>query len=372
MPGIDERTLLRLIHDGCDSEMVRFRLRYAEADSTIKYLRPLIGLERCYPRFLPTQKSGRWSTKEPPLTNFSSDCINPECKQAGTNHRNTTKDCWSLRDVVVPDEGQFFIHWDWNAIEARLAAAYSGDEEDIELFEKDADIHTVTYTKMAGLPPPPNVMDPYRDPVCAEWRRQTGMLTKDCWQRQGGKTNRYALAYASDERGIHQARGIDDLARQAGLDRKGVEAMAKAYLTSKPKLLAWKRRVWKQIIDTQEVRTPLGRRKRLFVTADERAQYLKTGRATESCRQGLNHMAQAQVAGQMNRVIIDIKKHYPESRLAYQAHDGLTMVFPESSKPWPAIKPLVERRWQITEEHAITSVAEWEIIYSDGSREGLR
>ncbi len=372
MPGIDERTLLRLIHDGCDSEMVRFRLRYAEADSTIKYLEPLVGLERAHPNFLPTQKNGRWSTKNPPLANFSADCINPRCPRQGTEHRATTKECWSLRDVVVPDEGFFFLHWDWSAIEAKLAAAYSEDDDDLELFRLDADIHTVTFCKMYGHPVPPNLIDPYRDPRCAEWRRVTGLLVKDCWERTAAKTSRYSLAYGTDERAIHQAKDVDKLAREAGLDRKGIEAMAKAYLDSKPKLVAWKRRVWRQIMDTQEVRTPLGRRKRLFVTQEERQQYMRTGRATAACREGLNHLASAQVAGMMNRTIISIKTRWPESRLAYQAHDGWVGVFPESVNPWPDMKEIVEREWDCGNGRSIKSTAEFECIHSDGSHEELR
>lgn len=373
MPGIDERTLLRLVHDGCDSEMVRYRLRYAEGDSVLKYLRPLVGLERAHARYLPTQKSGRWSTKEPPWPNFSNDCINPTCELQGTDHRvGAAKMCWSLRDIVVPDPGYMFIHFDYEAIEAKLAAGYSGDEEDLDLFARGADIHTWTLCSMFGLPKPKNVMNPYKAPEDADWRAATGLQVKDTWQRTGAKTCRFSLAYGSDERAIFQAKSIDQLAREAGLDRKGIEDMARRYLDSKPKLTAWKRRMWRHIIDKQEVRTPLGRRKRLFVSAEERAQFLKTGRATVSCREGTNHMAQAQVAGMLNRTIIAIKARWPESRLAMNLHDGFVGVFPETTKVWPDIRELVERDWELFDGVKIKSTAEFEIVYSDGRHEALR
>ena len=197
------------------------------------------------------------------------------------------------------------------------------------------------------------------------------MQVKGCWQRQAAKTARYSLAYGTDERAIHQAKDIDLLARMAKLDRKGIEAMAKAYLKSKPKLVAWKYRVWEQIMDTQEVRTPLGRRKRLFVTEEERLAFRRTRKATESCRQGLNHLAQGQVAGMMNRTIIAIKARWPESRLAFQAHDGLTMVFPEATEAWPEVRGLVEREWVAGEGRTVISTAEYEKIYSDGTKEHL-
>src|SRR3990167_2115390 len=201
MPGIDEKTLLRLKADGWVSDMLDYRLVYSSLDSVIKYVAPLLGLDRIHPRYLPTQKSGRWSTKEPPLPNFSDDCINPQCaRRTIEEHRAGSQGCWSLRDVVVPEPGFWFLKWDWQAIEAKLAAAYSGDDEDLDLFAQNADIHTVTYCKMYGYPIPPNVMDPYRSPECAGWRERTGLLVKDTWQRTAAKTSRYSLAYGTDER----------------------------------------------------------------------------------------------------------------------------------------------------------------------------
>lgn len=369
MPSVDEKTLLRLRHDGYDSPLIDYRLRHEELASTIKYLAPLKGRERVYPRYLPTQKSGRWSITGPPLPTFSADCINPECSLWGTDHRTGGSACWSLRDVIVPDIGWYMIHWDYEAIEAKLAAAYSGDDEDLDLFARRADIHTVTLCKMFGLSIPENVMNPFKDEA---WKAATGLQHKDCWQRTGAKTCRFSLAYGSDERAIHQAKDIDKLARAAGLDKAGIEKMAKGYLQSKPKLLAWKRRVWNQIMETQEVRTPLGRRKRLFVSEQEYVSYKKTGKATQACREGLNHLAQGQVASMMNRAIIAIKQRWPESRLAFQAHDGWYGLFPETTDPWPELRGLVEREWDCGNGRSIVSTADFERITADGHHEALR
>lgn len=371
MPGVSEKELTKLAHEGWDSEIIRLRLQFAEADSVIKYVKPLVGVQRAHPRYLPTQKSGRWSTKNPPLPNFSANCINPQCP-VQEEHRAVREGCWSLRDVVRPDPGTYFIHWDWSAIEAKLAAAYSGDDEDLDLFARDADIHTVTYCKMYGYTLPPNIMDPHKSPECAEWRATMKWAGKDGWTRSSAKCCRYSLAYGADERAIHQAKDVDKLARLAGLDKKGIEAMAKAYLDSKPNLTAWKRRVWDGILRTQEVRTPLGRRKRLFITEEEREQYRRTGRATASCKEGLNHLAQGQVADMMNLTIIAIKKRWPECRLAFQAHDGHTSVWPEGVNPWPELREIVERTWQVGEGRTITSTADFERINANGTHEELK
>ena len=374
MAGISERELLKLKADGWQSDLMDMRLRYAEIDSVLKYVRPLVGQGRAHPRMLPTQKSGRWSTKEPPLVNFSANCINPDCPtlQAGVEHKAVSGVCWSLRDTVQPDPGTYFIKWDWSAIEARLAAAYSEDDEDLDLFERGADIHTATLCKMYGIPQPPDIMSPYKAESCAAWRVETGLTNSQCWQRTGAKTSRYSLAYGADERAIHQAKDVDKLAQDAGLDKKGIEAMAKAYLTSKPKLVAWKYRVWNQIIDTQEVRTPLGRRKRLFVTEEERAQWKRTRKATHACKEGLNHLAQGQVADMMNLTIIAIKRRWPESRLAFQSHDGHCSVWPEGVDPFPEIKEIVERSWSMGNGRSVRSIADWSIVRDDGSHEEVR
>lgn len=367
---VGEKELLKLKHEGWSSEMIEYRLRYAALDSVMKYLNPLVGLERVHCQYLPTQKSGRWSTTNPPLPNFSANCINPRCSRVGVEHR-AGGECWSLRDVIVPDPGFWFLKWDWSAIEAKLAAAYSGDDEDLDLFARNADIHVATLCRMWKYPLPSDLMDPHRNPECAEWRKIMDWAGKDDWRRVGAKTSRYSLAYGADERAIHQAKDIDKLAQQAGLDKAGIEAMAKAYLDSKPKLKVWKRTVWDQIMATHEVRTPLGRRKRLFVTSEEYTNYKKTGRAGSACKEGLNHLAQGQVAGMMNRTIIAIKKRWPCSRLAFQAHDGHLSVWPDSVNPWPEIREVVERTWDCGNGRTIKSTADWQRVNSDGSHEEL-
>lgn len=368
MPSIAEKALQKLKHEGWTSDILDLRLRYSELESTRKYLAPLLGLERVHCRYLPTQKSGRWSIKNPPLPTFSADCINPECSLAGTDHRTGGSACWSLRDLVIPDPGTYFIHWDWEAIEAKYAAAYSGDDEDLELFRQRADIHTWTLCKMYGLPLPTNVMNPYSD---VAWVSATGLPHKDSWQRTGAKTCRFSLGYGVNEYAILEAKDFDKLLRAAGMTQAEGLKMAKAYLDSKPKLKQWKRAVWKQIYETHEVRTPLGRRKRLFISESEYVQWRKTGRAGPAGKQGLNHLAQGQVASMMNRTIIAIKQRWPESRLAFQAHDGWYGVFPETTNPWPELRGIVEREWGCGNGRSVVSTADFERITVDGKHEVL-
>lgn len=371
MHTVSERELLRLKYEGCESLLIDFRLRHEELGTTVKVLTPLLGRSRVHPHYLPTQASGRWSITKPNLPGFSDACINPECIRTGGTH-SAGKGCWSTRDVIVPDPGWYFLKFDWQAIEAKLAAGYSEDDEDLDLFARDADIHTVTYCKMYGLPLPPNVMDPYGDPECAFWRAETGLHDKGVWERHAAKTTRYSLAYGADQRAIHASADGAALRLELGWTKKQLEEAAKAYLDSKPKLVSWKYRIWDQVFKTGEVRTPLGRRKRVWMGTEEAIQWQKTRRATHTQKQALNHLAQGMVAGMMNRTIIAIKRRWKHSRLCYQAHDGLLCTFPEIVNPWPEIREIVEKDWDLGNGRVIRSTADWGRIRDDGSHEEVQ
>jgi hypothetical protein len=351
--------------------MIQYRLDYAAAESVLKYLRPLVGFERVHPHYLPTQKSGRWSITNPPLTNFSVGCISPTCGREGWHVGKSTPDCWSLRDLVVPGKGWWFLKHDWNAIEPRICAALSGDEEDLKLFAMDADIHTIRMCHMFGFPLPPDIIDPHTAESCQQWRADLQWDGKDDWRRVAGKVCGLGLCYAIDERGIHEARDAQELARVAGVDKKGLEAIARKYLDSKPKLVRWKYRVWEEIMNSGETRTFLGRRKRLFIGEQERQRWRLYRRPGDACKQGLNHLAQGSVADLMNLTITSIKWSWPCCRLGYQSHDGLMTVWPSGVQPWPSIRDLVEKTWSIN-GHDVKFTATWSAVYEDGRKEDLQ
>ncbi len=366
MPGVKEKELLKLQQEGWDSDLIRLRLAHTSAESVLKYLRPIVGRSRVHPHMLPTQKSGRWSTTDPPLVNWSVQCISPGCAAAGWHVAKSTPVCWSLRDIVVPDPGTYFLKWDLDAIEAKLAAAYSGDERDLELFREGFDIHTITCCDMFGLPAPPDLRDPHNAAASQLWRDTVLWGGKDDWRRVGAKTCRYALTYAEDERSIHLARDVEKMAPT----KKEREEIALRYLASKPKLRALKKRIWKQVIDTGETRTALGRRRRFFVNTEEREEWYQWERPGHACKEGFNHIFQGQVADMMNLTLIAVKRQWPEARLAYQSHDGAQWVFPDSVKCFPFIRRIVEREWEVAGAKVV-STAGWSVIHDNGQKEEL-
>ena len=83
-------------------------------------------------------------------------------------------------------------------------------------------------------------------------------------------------------------------------------------------------------------------------------------------------MAQGMVADMMNLTIIAIKARWPESRFAFQSHDGHTSIWPESVDSWPEIREVVERTWDLGNGRSIISTADWELVMADGVHRGLR
>ncbi|MBR6909006.1 MAG: DNA polymerase I, partial [Lachnospiraceae bacterium] len=57
-----------------------------------------------------------------------------------------------LRAVFVPKEGCVFIDADYSQIELRVLASLSGDNELIDAYKQDKDIHRITASKVFGVP----------------------------------------------------------------------------------------------------------------------------------------------------------------------------------------------------------------------------
>lgn len=57
-----------------------------------------------------------------------------------------------IREAFVPDEGNVFVSADYSQFELRLAAVLAGDQELIDDFNTDVDIHTKTASEVYGVP----------------------------------------------------------------------------------------------------------------------------------------------------------------------------------------------------------------------------
>ena len=334
MPSVRQDVLQSLLKRGHRDTVLEARLDFSEWESFRRYVEPLEGQGRAHPDMLPTQASGRWSTTDPPLVNFPPDCINPACPQVGTEHMARGLPCWSVRDVIVPDPGWWWLGFDWQAVEARIAAADAGDEEDLEAFAKGYDIHLFTLCTVFGLSRPPDLTHYHTSPECAEWREKYKWQGKDDRRRIVSKNVKYGLAYAKNEKGLLALKGIGKL----GLSTSELLRIGRMYLTSKPKYKIWKTTWWYVAASTGETRTCYGTRRKLF------------GLRESVEKEGLNHRVQGTVADMMDEVIINFQAEWPESRIVYQSHDGLKWAFPVSHLPsvvMPRAREIIEAEREI-------------------------
>lgn len=346
--SIAANVLKALKQSGAESQLLLARLQWVESAQLLThYLKPLIGVERVFPTMLPTQASGRWSTKNPPRVN--------------------TPD--KYQDTVWPDPGTYWIKWDYDAIEAKLATALCRDEEDLTAFRENHDIHTLTACKALGLPMPPIRTKALNTaPECAEWREQVQWAGPKDNRRDLFKVARYALTYAYDETGLLNARGVEEL----GVTRAELLKMGKLFLRSKPHLVAWKKATWAAAYKTREARTFLGRRRRLFSTQKEINLFAATGRPGDAAKEGLNHAIQGAVADVLNLAIIAISTRWPECYLVLNAHDSATFAFPAGVEAWPEIRGLVEQKYEISPGMRVTFTGEWWRTDAGGARTKLK
>lgn len=326
--SVESDLLTALQRTGVDSVVLNARLEYSETNLMLTHYIPKLRLARVHPRMLPTQSSGRWSTTNPPLVNFPADCLNPNCPRHGVFHIASGPPCWSLRDCIVPNVGEKWICWDWDAVEAKLVAIFCQDEDDLQAFEEGWDIHTITTCKMFKLPLPPNLKDPHKDPACAGWRGLVGWGGKDDRRRRLAKNCRYALAYGVDEK------AMDRYSVEMQIPIAELRASGRLYLASKPGLVRWKQKTWARGVATRESRTFLGRRRRVLGDEHDAKKVL------------LNHKVQGSVADMMNYSLVQIDKEM-DARLVLNTHDGAKIAFPRNVHPLSRIKEIVEREWSV-------------------------
>ena len=101
-----------------------------------------------------------------------------------------------IRKTIIPEEGQEFFSADYSQIELRVMASMSGDENMIEAFTSDADIHAATSAKI------------FHKPI--------EEVTKD--ERAKAKRANFGIIYGISVFGLAQNMGIDRAEAKALID----------------------------------------------------------------------------------------------------------------------------------------------------------
>ena len=317
-PNLQRSTLQKLSTKN-SSPLIPLRLEYSTYSKLLTgYVNKLINTPRIYPTFLPTQASFRWSTLNPPITNWPRACINPECQigmlqeisieKSGYHEHEWTDICWSVRDILKCDEDEILVTWDHDNIEGRIGALVLDDQEEIEGFEKGYDLHTITCCSLFSMDAPSDLRNPHTSDIDTEWRTKYSWQGKDTPQRVLAKNFSHGARYANTWRFIYNI--LDKLEAYGVTRAQGIQ-LAKTYEQSKSEAFKAKRAIMNQIKKDKIARTLYGGRRLFFDGSDE------TG------KQGFSHMISGTVSDFNNETLIKLENYYGEGiRLLHNAHDG--------------------------------------------------
>lgn len=310
---MEKDVLVALKDRGVDSTVLLARLEFMENEGLRRNLAQIAKSPRAHPDILPTQASGRWSTKSPPIGGFD--------RQFWKEHHT----------IIHPDLEEWWLEWDWKGIEARMFTAYAQDPEDLDWFSPGKDIHLLTAQKYL-----------FESESIPEGGRHLS------------KNFRYGvLQYGQSERAVHAIPGMAEV----GLSKAVALRRARSFLSARPGAQAFKHSIWEQAIQKKEIRTFQGRRRWLW------------GKAKDRAKDGMAHMISGSVADMMDWSLIQLFSM--GVRLVLNKHDGAIVrvkdLFPVESI-LPHVKGVVEREWEFA-GGKMKFPANWYVWTPDGKRE---
>ncbi len=203
-----------------------------------------------------------------------------------------------IRKTIIPEEGQEFFSADYSQIELRVMASMSGDENMIEAFTSDADIHAATSAKI------------FHKPI--------EEVTKD--ERAKAKRANFGIIY-----GI----SVFGLAQNMGIDRAEAKALIDGYFETFPGIQQFMEDSKKRVAEKGYAETLYHRRRYL----PDITSHNGTVRAVAE-RNAINAPIQGTAADiikiAMIRIYERFKKENIRSKMILQVHDELNFsVLPE-------------------------------------------
>lgn len=215
--------------------------------------------DRIYPEMkIHAQANGRWSITNPPVAGMPKE----------------------LHSMLVPDEGQAWISWDFKQIEPRIGAAMSQDWPRLKAFEQGRDI--------------------YQDGCLEAFGKFSKVL------RQLFKQVDLSLSYGKKPRNLWHIPGI----MAYGFTKAQLEQAAWNYLRAHPQRTKWMEGIEAQVKTTHEIRDWKGRLRRL------------QGHPDNQVREALNMPMQAGVTSYTNEVVVKIAEALPYATLITNIFDS--------------------------------------------------
>ncbi len=320
--------------------LLETRTMYAQNSQVIThYLLPLSQVGRCYPSInIHTQAGGRHSTTNPPLATLPND----------------------LRDIILPDEGQVWIGWDWDAQEPRIQGAESGSRILAAAFNEGHDIHTLFVCQLYGWDYPTDRRDPHGSEADRTWRHTHQWGGKDDPRRVFAKTTRYEINYGGD--GSQAAKK----AVRMGIEPAVAKKAAQVLMESDPDLAGWFRRVEHDVVRTHVVRSWAGSR-RIFYWVDS------WSNPDEMRRQARNFPPQGGGADLYNLTIVEIAEKVPAAKFVFGMHDS--MWFSLAKETWfehfSEIKRIATQH-RLINNTLVAFPGTFKVMYDDGKVEKVK
>ena len=248
-------------------------------------------VDRVYPNFaIHPQKNARWSTTNPPLAQLPGD----------------------LRDIIIPDEGECWLHWDWKGMELHFLEMHSGSRILQQAHENGIDLHTWTMCKMFGYQLPPNLKEPFKDPACQSWRDRYSLRSSSDPRRVFSKSARFEMNYGGTGASAAQK------AMRMGLSKLEVQQALNNLLTADIDYYRWRQGIEREVKTTRIIRTFTGRPRRFLTVGKESG----TAVPAKVVREAYDYKMQAGVSDVANLTVIEMYKQYPQLGLVWTMHDA--------------------------------------------------
>jgi len=336
-----QRDTLRKLQKTNNNKLIPLKIEYSEKSKLLTgYINKLVNVNRIYPRHLPTQASFRWSTVDPPITNWPRQCVCATCPQ---EEHEWGEECWSVRDILTCDSDEVLISWDHDNIEGKIHDLIVNDTVALKAHTEGLDLHTITCCSIFNYALPVNLHNPHTFCTCPQqnnardkvvcvhctWRSKYNWQGKDTKQRVLAKNFNHGSKYSKTYRFVHRIQGIE----KYGVEKRHLESLAKAYIESKGE--SWKRKlsIMQQIQRSRISRTLYGGRRVFFDSSEE------TG------REGFSHMISGTVSDYNNETLNILHVSLGNAvRLLHNAHDGDKVAVKKDSVPSKAeLAQMIER-----------------------------
>lgn len=214
-----------------------------------------------------------------------------------------------LRSAFVPEKaGNFVLSSDYSQIELRLLAHISGDEHLIEAFNSGVDVHSLTASKVFGVP--------------------VEKVTKD--MRYKAKAVNFGIIYGQTKYGLAKALKITPAQAEMFIDK---------YFETFPKVKTYMTNTVNQAYVNGFSETIFGRRRYLANELSSPNRMIKEF----AQRAAINHPMQGTAADLIKKAMINIdkklKENHLKSKMVMQVHDEL--VFEVEKEELEQIKDIV-------------------------------